>query len=102
MLEEYCIEHRIPYIPYDSFAEIKTDVEALVKGNRYHDPDWAANRNSFSSLPSTTTPAEAPHQTNYFADQSPIHGAKSYRPSQLRTISQRSIGTPPANPTTTN
>lgn len=36
-LEEFCIEHQIPYIPYDSFADIKTDLEIMIKGNKYHD-----------------------------------------------------------------
>jgi 2,3-diketo-5-methylthio-1-phosphopentane phosphatase len=41
-LEEYCIEHRIPYIPYDRFNEIIVDVQLLVKGNKYHDPEAKA------------------------------------------------------------
>ncbi|KAJ5257507.1 hypothetical protein N7524_009063 [Penicillium chrysogenum] len=28
-LEEYCIEHEIPYIPFDSFADVKKEVEAI-------------------------------------------------------------------------
>jgi hypothetical protein len=28
-LEEYCIEHGIPYIPFDSFADVKKEVEAI-------------------------------------------------------------------------
>jgi len=30
-LEEYCIENKIPYIGYDSFADIKKEVEAIMK-----------------------------------------------------------------------
>lgn len=36
-LENYCIEHMIPYIPYDRFKDIIHDVRHLVKGNHYHD-----------------------------------------------------------------
>ena len=28
-LEEYCIEHGIPYTPFDSFADVKKEVEAI-------------------------------------------------------------------------
>lgn len=28
-LEEYCIEHGIPYTPFDSFADVKREVEAI-------------------------------------------------------------------------
>jgi 2,3-diketo-5-methylthio-1-phosphopentane phosphatase len=28
-LEEYCIEHRIPYIPYETFADIEKEVRAI-------------------------------------------------------------------------
>lgn len=29
-LEEYCIEHKIAYIPYDSFADIQREVEKIM------------------------------------------------------------------------
>ena len=28
-LEEYCLEHDIPYTPFDSFADVKKEVEAI-------------------------------------------------------------------------
>lgn len=28
-LEEYCLEHGIPYTPFDSFADVKREVEAI-------------------------------------------------------------------------
>lgn len=36
-LEYFCIEHMIPYIPYDRFKDVIHDVRHLVKGNHYHD-----------------------------------------------------------------
>jgi hypothetical protein len=30
-LEEYCIENKIPYIGFDSFSDIKRDVESIMK-----------------------------------------------------------------------
>ena len=30
-LEEYCIENKIPYLPFDTFADIKIEVEAITK-----------------------------------------------------------------------
>ncbi|TQS36794.1 hypothetical protein Golomagni_02748 [Golovinomyces magnicellulatus] len=32
-LEEYCIEHNIPYIPYDTFADIQREIEILIGEN---------------------------------------------------------------------
>ncbi|RKF82320.1 Pdp3-interacting factor 1 [Golovinomyces cichoracearum] len=32
-LEEYCIEHNISYIPYDTFADIQREVEILIGEN---------------------------------------------------------------------
>ena len=29
-LEEYCIEHRIPYIPFDSFADIQKEIKVII------------------------------------------------------------------------
>jgi len=28
-LEEHCIEHKIPYIPYDTFSDIKREIEKI-------------------------------------------------------------------------
>lgn len=41
-LERYCIEHMIPYIPYLRFKDVLHDVKYLLKGNRFHDPEAAA------------------------------------------------------------
>lgn len=30
-LEEYCQEHKIPYIPFDSFLDIKREIEAISR-----------------------------------------------------------------------
>jgi 2-hydroxy-3-keto-5-methylthiopentenyl-1-phosphate phosphatase len=30
-LEEYCIEHKIPYLPFDTFADIRREVEKIAK-----------------------------------------------------------------------
>lgn len=37
-LEQYCQKNKIPYIPYNSFKDIQTELEALVIGNVNHDP----------------------------------------------------------------
>ncbi|CAN6673386.1 polyol phosphate phosphatase Pyp1p [Trichomonascus vanleenenianus] len=50
-LEQYCIEHQIPYIPYDSFSDIEIELYGLVKGNKYHDF-------STSTVPSVVTSEE--------------------------------------------
>lgn len=36
-LEQYCQKNKIAYIPYDSFTDIKRELEALVIGNVNHD-----------------------------------------------------------------
>lgn len=36
-LEQHCIKHGIPYIPYNSFRDIQNELEALVIGNLNHD-----------------------------------------------------------------
>lgn len=41
-LEEYCIEHMIPYIPYMRFKEVLHDIKLLMKGNKYHDKEAAS------------------------------------------------------------
>jgi len=33
-LEEYCIEHNIPYIPFDSFKDIEHEVAKIIKDDR--------------------------------------------------------------------
>lgn len=106
-LEEYCIEHRIPYIPYDSFAEVQKDVELLVAGNIYHDesvsqvplqaPSLVSSKSNstnsmasvYDTLPKTTTPA-AP-LPSYFPEI-PAKPTMA-RPHAYRSISERSIGT---------
>lgn len=30
-LEEYCIQNQIPYIPYETFADVKREVQAVMK-----------------------------------------------------------------------
>jgi 2-hydroxy-3-keto-5-methylthiopentenyl-1-phosphate phosphatase len=30
-LEEYCIENKIPYLPFDTFLDIKSEIEAIMK-----------------------------------------------------------------------
>lgn len=37
-LENHCLENKIPYIPYDSFADIQSELDNLVVGNKHHDP----------------------------------------------------------------
>ncbi|RPA85599.1 hypothetical protein BJ508DRAFT_322629 [Ascobolus immersus RN42] len=32
-LEEYCIENNIPFVPYDSFLDIKRDLQRIIKEN---------------------------------------------------------------------
>lgn len=100
-LEEYCIEHRIPYIPYDSFADIQKDLESLVEGNVYHDesasvvPSLASSKSNstnsilsvFDNVPKTTTPLTP--LPSYFPEM-PLN--KPGRPSSYRSISQQSIG----------
>lgn len=51
-LEDFCIEHMIPYIPYDRFKDIIHDVQRLVRGNRYHDKEAASayRRNKLAQL----------------------------------------------------
>lgn len=29
-LEEHCIENKVPYIPFDTFSDIKREIEALI------------------------------------------------------------------------
>lgn len=36
-LEQYCVDHKIPYIPYNSFADIQTELEGFTRNNPYHD-----------------------------------------------------------------
>lgn len=36
-LEHFCIENRIPYIPYDRFKDVIQDIKYLIVGNRFHD-----------------------------------------------------------------
>lgn len=83
MFEEYCIEHRIPYIPYNSFADIQVDVKSLVKGNSYHDHSGQASPTDELDVPAhfklrleqSTTPA-AP-LSSYFPDRSGMGMATS-------------------------
>ncbi|KAF5100594.1 hypothetical protein DV451_002479 [Geotrichum candidum] len=35
-LEQYCIKNKIPYIPYNSFSDIKRSLHVLVDGNENH------------------------------------------------------------------
>ena len=35
-LEQYCIKNKIPYIPYNSFSDIKRNLHVLVDGNENH------------------------------------------------------------------
>lgn len=35
-LEKYCIQNGIPYTPYDSFTDIRRELEVLVVSNRFH------------------------------------------------------------------
>lgn len=61
-LEAYCIKNRIPYIPYDSFADIQVELENLVVGNKYHDATAkkVAARPSYMRTSSTSqVPAES-------------------------------------------
>jgi 2,3-diketo-5-methylthio-1-phosphopentane phosphatase len=32
-LEEYCVEHRIPYLPFDSFADIQREIMAIARAD---------------------------------------------------------------------
>lgn len=32
-LEEYCVEHKIPYHPFDTFADIQTEIIAIAKAD---------------------------------------------------------------------
>jgi len=32
-LEEYCIENNIPFVPYDTFLDIKRDLQRIIKEN---------------------------------------------------------------------
>lgn len=36
-LEKFCIKNKSPYIPYESFADIQTELESIVEGNPHHD-----------------------------------------------------------------
>ncbi|ANB12691.1 hypothetical protein AWJ20_958 [Sugiyamaella lignohabitans] len=57
--EEYCIEHRFPYVPYDSFADILVDIRALVRGNEYHDPNGTVSPSEVNSPSSVSINEEA-------------------------------------------
>jgi 2,3-diketo-5-methylthio-1-phosphopentane phosphatase len=90
--EDYLIEHRIPYIPYDSFADIQKDVRNLVKGNEYHDI-VGRDKTSFSST-TREAPVMAPSTpllsyTPVMHEPSPIpHGrVVAGRPPFLRAYS---------------
>lgn len=68
-LEDYCIEHRIPYIPYDSFADVQSELENLVVGNIYHDATAkkvaASGRPSYMRTSSTSqVPVESSRAIN--------------------------------------
>lgn len=86
LFEEYCIEHRIPYIPYNSFADIQKDVANLVKGNSYHDHSGQASPTAELDVPEkfqlqleqSTTPAQP--LTSYFPDKAGMFMAVSGGP----------------------
>lgn len=35
-LEQYCIKHKIPYIPYNSFIDVENNLRVFVDGNEHH------------------------------------------------------------------
>ena len=34
-LEEYCLEHKIAYTPFDTFADIKREIEAISREDQH-------------------------------------------------------------------
>lgn len=66
-LEEYCVENKIPYIPYESFNDILIDLALLVNGNEHHDKNPAKSmaidmppRQINTDTPSLTPVSERP------------------------------------------
>lgn len=96
LLENYCIEHQIPYIPYDSFADIQKDLELLVAGNKYHDLHGALFKNIAPSVPQTPKgpiPSYFPDTTAGPAASTLVTaGSGKIRPTNLRTVSNLSTG----------
>lgn len=92
-LEEYCIEHQIPYIPYDSFKDVQVDVKSLVRGNRFHDPDYESNASSTASSEMNSPIVYGPATPAVELPKNPMSG----RPVNMRTISERSVGERPGN-----
>lgn len=70
-LEEYCIKNRIPYIPYESFADIQDELENLVVGNKHHD----ASAKKLASRPS--------YMRTSSTSQVPVESSRNMKPSML-------------------
>lgn len=76
-LEDYCIKHKIPYIPYESFADVQAELENLVVGNHYHDATAKRVANARPSFMRTSSTSEARMESSRSVNPSMISGIVS-------------------------
>lgn len=90
-LEQYCIEHKIPYIPYDSFTDIEMYIATMIKGNSYHNTSECSSTSLSPVASSPTTPLDG----GVFSFESSNKSNNNHkRPMVMRT---RSVGVLPTS-----
>lgn len=74
-LEDYCLKNKIPYIPYDSFADVQNELDNLVIGNKYHDPTSKKVANTKPAFMRTSSTSRVPVNPAQSLNTAMIRGA---------------------------